>query len=158
MVINFIKGMYTHVMDRDIKAIRLEMKKSPYKILLRVFLLLQFSAIFIFYFIQDIGNGLFTWPQVAEYILIFIPIGFLMSFIVPMRPNPELKAVTFSLDKIYLFLIWLLVIVKLLASYYYHTEAVADLIMAMIIGIMGGRLAGIILRVRKLNLQHSFTW
>ena len=158
MVINFIKGMYTHVMDRDIKAIRLEMKKSPYKILLRVFLLLQFSAIFIFYFIQDIGNGLFTWPQVAEYILIFIPIGFLMSFIVPMRPNPELKAVTFSLDKIYLFLIWLLVIVKLLASYYYHTEAVADLIMAMIIGTMGGRLAGIILRVRKLNLQHSFTW
>jgi len=158
MVINFIKGMYTHVMDRDIKAIRLEMKKSPYKILLRVFLLLQFSAIFIFYFIQDIGNGLFTWPQVAEYILIFIPIGFLMSSIVPMRPNPELKAVTFSLDKIYLFLIWLLVIVKLLASYYYHTEAVADLIMAMIIGIMGGRLAGIILRVRKLNLQHSFTW
>ena len=158
MVINFIKGMYTHVMDRDIKAIRLEMKKSPYKILLRVFLLLQFSAIFIFYFIQDIGDGLFTWPQVAEYILIFIPIGFLMSFIVPMRPNPELKAVTFSLDKIYLFLIWLLVIVKLLASYYYHTEAVADLIMAMIIGTMGGRLAGIILRVRKLNLQHSFTW
>ena len=158
MVINFIKGMYTHVMDRDIKAIRLEMKKSPYKILLRVFLLLQFSAIFIFYFIQDIGNGLFTWPQVAEYILIFIPIGFLMSFIVPMRPNPELKAVTFSLDKIYLFLIWLLVIMKLLASYYYQTEAVADLIMAMIIGTMGGRLAGIILRVRKLNLQHSFTW
>ena len=158
MVINFIKGMYTHVMDRDIKAIRLEMKKSPYKILLRVFLLLQFSAIFIFYFIQDIGNGLFTWPQVAEYILIFIPIGFLMSFIVPMRPNPELKAVTFSLDKIYLFLIWLLVIMKLLATYYYHTESVADLIMAMIIGIMSGRLAGIILRVRKLNLQHSFTW
>lgn len=158
MVVNFIKGMYTHAMNRDVKAIRLEMKKSPYKILLRVFLLLQFSAIFSFYFFRDISNGHFTWTMVAEYILIFLPIGYLMSFIVPMRPNPELNAVTFSLDKVYLFLIWLLVVTKLLASYYYHTDAVADLIMAMIIGIMVGRLTGIILRVRKLNAEHSFTW
>ena len=158
MVINFIKGMYAHAINRDIKAIRLEMKKSPYKILLRVFLLLQFSAIFIFYFFRDISKGHFTWMMVVEYIIIFIPIGFLLSFIVPMRPNPELNAVTFSLDKVYLFLIWFLVIFKLLASYYYHIDGVADIIMAAIIGIMSGRLFGIILRVRKLNLQHSFLW
>ncbi len=158
MVVNFIKGMFTHAKNRDIQAIRLEMKKSPYKILLRVFLLLQFSAIFTLYFIHDINNGLFTWNQVFKYILIFLPIGFLLSFIVPMRPSSELNSVAFSLDKIYLFLIWLLVIIKLLASYYYHTESVADLIMAMIIGIMGGRLFGIILRVRKLNAQHGFSW
>jgi hypothetical protein len=156
MLFNFLTGMYTHVKNRDIKAIRAEMKKSPYKILLRVFLLLQFSAIFTHYFINDIGDGYFTWAKVLTYILLFLPIGFLMSFIVPMRPSTELQAVTFSLDKIYLFLIWLLVIMKLLASYYYHTESVADLIMAMIIGLMGGRLAGIVLRVRNLNLKHNF--
>ena len=158
MLVNFIRGMFTHVMNRDVEAIRLEMKKSPYKILLRVFLLLQFSAIFTFYFIHDVSSGYFTWNQVAEYIIIFIPIGFLMSFIVPMRPSQELEAVTFSLDRVYLFLIWLLVIMKLLASYYYHTYSVADLLMAVIIGLMSGRLVGIILRVRKLNFQHSFTW
>ena len=157
MIINFFKGMYTHVINRDIQAIRIEMKKSPYKILLRVFLLLQFSAIFTVYFFHDIGKGYFTWPMVLKYILIALPIGFIMSFIVPIRPNHELKAVTFSLDKLYLFLIWLLVIAKLLASYYYHTYAVADLVMAIIIGLMSGRLAGILLRVRNLNLKHNFT-
>ena len=156
MLIKFFTDMYTHVKNRNIKAIRMEMKKSPYKILLRVFLLVQFSAIFTYYFIHDINDGYFTWNQVTLYILIFLPIGFLMSFIVPMRPNAELNAVTFSLDKVYLFLIWLLVIMKLLASYYYHTESVADLLMAIIIGLMGGRLVGIILRVRKLNLKHNF--
>ena len=156
MLIKFFTDMYTHVKNRNIKAIRLEMKKSPYKILLRVFLLVQFSAIFTYYFIHDINDGYFTWNQVTLYILIFLPIGFLMSFIVPMHPNTELNAVTFSLDKVYLFLIWLLVIMKLLASYYYHTESVADLLMAIIIGLMGGRLVGIILRVRKLNLKHNF--
>lgn len=158
MIVNFIKTMYTHVKKHDTQAIRIEMKKSPYKILLRVFLLFQFSAIFLFYFIEDIGDGLFTWSQVAKYIIIFIPVGFLMSFIVPMRPDSELKAVTFSLDKVYLFLIWLLVIMKLLASYYYYTESVADLIMSMIIGLMSGRLVGIILRVRRYNRQHNFIW
>lgn len=158
MVIKFFTGMYTHVRNRDIQAIRIEMKKSPYKILLRVFLLLQFSAIFMVYFVHDIGNGYFTWAMVLKYILIALPVGFLMSFIVPMRPNHKLNAVTFSLDKVYLFLIWLLVIAKLLASYYYYTHSVADLIMATIIGLMGGRLAGIILRVRKLNLKHNFTY
>lgn len=156
MLIKFFTDMYTHVKNRDVKAIRVEMKKSPYKILLRVFLLLQFSAIFIFYFIHDVSDGYFTWNQVAYYILIFLPIGFLISFIVPMRPNTELNAVTISLDKIYLFLIWLLVIMKLVASYYYHTESVADLIMATVIGLMGGRLVGIILRVRTLNFKHNF--
>ena len=158
MVINFFKGMYTHLRNRDIKAIRIEMKKSPYKILLRVFLLLQFSAIFTLYFIHDIDKGYFTWALVLKYVLIMLPIGFLLSFIVPMRPNHELNAVTFSLDKFYLALIWLLVIGKLLASYYYHTYSLADMVMAIIIGLMGGRLAGIILRVRNLNLKHNFTY
>lgn len=132
------------------------MKKSPFKIWLRVFLLVQFTIIFGVFFFQDIAAGYFTWSKVAGIILFFIPIGFLMSYIVPMQANLELQAVTFSLDRIYLFLIWILVIAKLLASYLYHTESVADVIMCIILGIMGGRLGGIIIRVRKLKIKHSF--
>ena len=131
-----------------------EMPKSHFKIWLRAFLLVQFSVIFSIYFFHDIAAGYFTWEKVAISTLIFIPIGFLMSYIVPMRANIEIQAVTFSLDKIYLFLIWFLVIAKLLASYYYHTESVADVIMCIILGIMGGRLGGIGIRVRKLKIKH----
>ncbi|MBT7073380.1 MAG: hypothetical protein HN922_00555 [Anaerolineae bacterium] len=132
------------------------MPKSRFKIWLRAFLLIQFSVIFSIYFSHDIAAEYFTWERVAITTLLFIPIGFLMSYLVPMRANIELQAVTFSLDKIYLFLIWLLVITKLLASYLYHTETVADVIMCIIIGIMAGRLGGIGLRVRKLKIKHNF--
>ena len=132
------------------------MPKSRFKIWLRAFLLVQFSIIFSIYFFQDIAAGYFTWERVVLIILFFIPIGFLMSKIVPMRANTELQAVTFSLDRVYLFLIWLLVIAKLLASYRYHAETVADVIMCVIIGIMAGRLGGIGLRVRKLKIKHNF--
>lgn len=138
------------------KSQRGELKKSRYKIWLRAFLLVQFSAIFTFYFIEDIHNGHFTWEQVATFILIFIPIGFLMSKLVPMKADKSCQAVTFSLDKIYLFLIWFLVISKLLASYRYHAPAVSDVIMAAIIGLMFGRLGGIGMRVRHLKQKHDF--
>ena len=133
-----------------------EMKKSRFKIWLRAFLLIQFSVIFSIYFFRDIAAGYFTWERVALTTLFFIPIGFLMSYIVPMRANIELQAVTFSLDRVYLFLIWFLVIAKLLLSYKYHAEAIADVIMCAILGIMGGRLGGIGLRVRKLKIKHNF--
>ncbi|OQY33562.1 MAG: hypothetical protein B6I38_03440 [Anaerolineaceae bacterium 4572_5.1] len=139
-----------------LKSKRGEMKKSRAKIWLRAFLLIQFSAIFSFYFFRDIAKGYFTWDKVVLTILIFIPIGFLMSYIVPMQANVEIQAVTFSLDRVYLFLIWLLVITKLLASYYYQAESVADVIMCIILGIMGGRLGGIGIRVRKLKIKHRF--
>ncbi len=141
---------------KDILTFRREMKKSRYKIWLRTFLLVQFSTIFGYYFYHDIANGFFSWRLVMIYTLIFIPVGFLFSYLVPMKADMEMQAVTLSLDKIYLFLIWLLVIFKMLATYHYHTYGVADLIMAAIIGIMGGRLGGIGLRVRKLKLEHNF--
>ncbi|MCP4139235.1 MAG: hypothetical protein GY755_02905 [Chloroflexi bacterium] len=131
-----------------------ELKKSRFKIWLRAFLLIQFSIIFSIYFTHDIAAGYFTWRKVAQIILLFIPVGFLMSKLVPMKADPNLGAVTLSLDKIYLFLIWFLVIFKLLASYYYHADTVADIIMALILGIMAGRLGGIGIRVRKLKIQH----
>ena len=138
-----------------LKSNRGEMKKSRAKIWLRAFLLIQFSFIFSIYFFHDIAAGHFSWAKVAFFILLLVPLGFLMSYIVPMQANLEMQAVTFSLDKTYLFLIWLLVITKLLASYYYHTVAVADVIMCIILGIMGGRLGGIGLRVRRLKIKHN---
>jgi len=138
------------------KSNRSELKKSRYKIWLRAFLLIQFSFIFGVYFVHDIADGYFTWQQVAQFILLFVPVGFLMSTIVPMKANREMQAVTLSLDKVYLFLIWILVIAKLFASYYYHTIAVSDMIMAVIIGLMSGRLGGIGIRVRRLKQKHNF--
>ncbi|MEN8172094.1 MAG: hypothetical protein ABFS03_04365 [Chloroflexota bacterium] len=73
-----------------------------------------------------------------------------------MRADLEIQAVTLSLDKIYLILIWVLVIAKVLASYVFYIETAADIIMCIILGLMGGRLGGIGIRVRKLKMEHFF--
>ena len=132
------------------------MKKSRYKIWLRAFLFVQFSAIFIFYFFRDIGNGYFSWGWVALLFILFIPIGFLLSLIVPMKADPKLRAITLSLDRIYLFLIWFLVIAKLIIGRIPPFTPEADFIMCAIMGIMFGRLGGIGLRVRQLKVQNGF--
>ena len=131
------------------------MKKSRFKIWLRAFLLIQFSALFCVYFFRDIGNGYFTWKSVALVVIGFIPVGILLSFIVPMQADLELRAVTFKLDRFYLFLIWFLVIAKLIIGRIPAFTPEADFIMSAIIGIMFGRLSGIGIRVRQLKLQHG---
>ena len=133
-----------------------EMKKSRFKIWLRAFLFIQFSAIFSFYFFRDIGNGYFNWEWVGYLFLLFIPAGFLLSLIVPMKADPEIRAVTLSLDRVYLFLIWFLVVIKLILGRIPPFTPEADFIMCAILGIMFGRLGGIGLRVRQLKLDHGF--
>ena len=140
----------------NIQSLRGEMKKSRYKIWLRAFLFVQFSAIFMFYFFRDIGNGYFSWGQVVLLFTLFIPIGFLLSLIVPMKADHELHAITFSLDRAYLFLIWLLVVAKLIIGRIPPFTPEADFIMCAIMGIMFGRLGGIGLRVRHLKIQNGF--
>lgn len=140
----------------SMKSLRGELKKSRFKIWLRAFLLVQFSIIFFTYFFRDIGNGYYSWKSVALVIAAFIPVGFLLSLLVPMKADLELRAVTFSLDRFYLFLIWLLVIAKLIIGRVPYFTPEADFIMSAIIGIMFGRLSGIGLRVRQLKLQHGF--
>lgn len=139
-----------------LKSLRGEMKKSRFKIWMRAFLFLQFSAMFSFYFFRDIGNGYFSWKWVALLFILFIPVGFLMSLIVPMKADLELRAVILSLDRVYLFLIWLLVIAKLIIGRIPPFTLEADFIMCAIMGIMFGRLGGIGLRVRHLKVQHGF--
>jgi len=139
-----------------LKSLRGEMKKSRFKIWLRAFLFLQFFLLFSVYFFRDIGRGYFNWEWVAIVFVAFIPIGFLLSLIVPMKAETEIQAVTFSLDRIYLFLIWFLVIAKLIIGSIPPFTPEADFIMCAIMGIMFGRLGGIGLRVRRLKLQHGF--
>lgn len=130
-----------------LKSLRGEMKKSHAKIWLRAFLFVQFSLLFSVYFFRDIGHGYFKWEWVALVFATFIPVGFLLSLIVPMKADAELGAVTFSLDKFYLFLIWFLVITKLIIGRVPSFTPEADFIMASIMGIMFGRL----------KLQHGFS-
>ena len=139
-----------------LQSMRGELKKSRFKIWLRAFLFLQFSAMFSYYFFRDIGNGYFNWKWVAILFTLFIPVGFLMSLIVPMKADLELRAVTLSLDRVYLFLIWLLVIAKLIIGRIPPFIPEADFIMCMILGIMFGRLGGIGIRVRHLKVQRGF--
>ena len=117
---------------------------------------MQFTAIFSVYFFRDIGHGYFSWGWVLLVTAVFIPVGFLLSFIVPMKADLEIRAVTLSLDRAYLFLIWLLVVAKLIIGRIPPFTPEADFIMASIIGIMFGRLGGICSRVYWLKSQHGF--
>lgn len=138
-------------------SFRGELKKSRYKIWLRAFLVLQFSALFSLYFIRDIGLGYFKWEWAALIFASFIPVGLLLSLVVPMKVDSELGVITLALDRFYLFLIWFLVVSKLIIARVPSFTPEADFIMSAILGIMVGRLGGIGLRVRRLKLQHGFT-
>lgn len=139
-----------------IHALRGEMKKSRFKIWLRAFLFIQFSAIFGVYFFRDISAGYFRWEWVLLIYLLCLPLGFLMSRIVPMRADIEARAVIMSLDRIYLVLVWILVIAKLITGQIPTLAFVADICMAVILGIMSGRLGGIGIRVRRLKIAAGF--
>ncbi len=144
------------IFPASLNSLRGEMKKSRFKIWLRAFLFFLFGSLFMFYFVRDIANQHFTWEWVAILFVAFIPVGFLLSRIVPMQVDPEARAVTLSLDRTYLILIWVLVIAKLIASHIPALIALSDIIMCAILGIMFGRLGGIGLRVRGLRSQHGF--
>ena len=136
--------------------LRGEMKKSRFKIWLRAALFIQFCGIFGFFLFRDISNGHFNWEWAFITAGLFVPIGFLMSRIVPMQTNLDMRAVTLSVDRVYLVLIWILVIVKVITGQIPSLIVVADLIMCVILGVMSGRLGGIGLRVRHLKIQNGF--
>lgn len=79
-----------------------------------------------------------------------------MSRLIPMQADLNAKAVTLSLDKIYLILIWVLVIAKLVMGHIPSLVFIADIIMCSILGIMSGRLGGIGIRVRRLKVKYGF--
>ena len=136
-------------------SLRVEMKKSRFKIWLRAVLFVQFGVLFTFYFDRDITNGYFSWIWAVMLFMLFIPAGFWMSRLVPMQVDYQSKAVTLSLDRVYLILIWVLVITKLIAGQIPRLVPVSDGIMCAILGIMCGRLGGIGLRVHHLKMEHG---
>ena len=138
-----------------LKSLRGEMKKSRFKIWLRAALFLQFSGLFSFYLYRDIHEGYFMWSWAALVFISFVPLGFLMSYIVPMQVDMESRAVILSLDRTYLILIWVLVIAKLIASHIPSLLTISDVIMCAILGIMFGRLGGIGTRVRQLKMRYG---
>ena len=138
------------------KTLRNEMKTSRFKIWLRAVLFIQFCGIFGFYLYRDISSGHFNWGWVLFTSVVFIPVGFLMSRLVPMQVNLTTRVITLSLDKIYLVLIWILVIAKIITGQVSSLVFIADIIMCMILGIMSGRLGGICLRVHNLKIQQDF--
>lgn len=139
-----------------LQYLRGEMKKSRFKIWLRAGLFVQFCGIFSFYLFRDISNGYFGWGWALLVIALCVPFGFFMSRLVPMQADVEAKAVTLSLDRIYLVLIWLLVIAKLITGYIPTLVFIADISMCIILGIMSGRLGGIGIRVRRLKAKYGF--
>lgn len=143
-------------LSSTLQSLRGELKKSRFKIWLRALLLIQFSIIFGFYLIHDIANGHFRWEWIPLNFALFVPVGFLMSRIVPMRADLEVRAVTLSLDRVYLVLVWVLVIAKLILGHFPSLVFIADIIMCSILGIMFGRLGGIGIRVRQLKLRNGF--
>ena len=138
-----------------LKSLRREMKKSRFKIWLRAALFVQFSGLFGFYLFRDIPAGHFSWGWAVTVFLSFAPIGVLLSRMVPMQVDMESRAVTLSADRLYLLLIWVLVIAKLIASHIPFLVVISDVIMCAILGIMFGRLGGIGTRVRQLKLRHG---
>lgn len=137
------------------RSLRNEMKTSRFKIWLRAALFVQFCGLFGYYLFRDISNGQFNWGWAFFTSGIFVPIGFLMSRIVPMQVDRDARVVTLSLDRVYLILIWVLVTTKLVIGHIPSLVVVADVIMCGILGIMSGRLGGIGVRVRRLKIQNG---
>ena len=140
-----------------IKSLRGEIKKKPLQDLAACRVILDFWFAVYLLFFRDIPKGYFSWGWVTSLFIGFIPVGFFLSRIVPMQVDEQSEAVTLSLDRIYLLLIWILVIAKLIASRIAALTTISDVIMCAILGIMFGRLGGIGLRVRSLKVHHGLT-
>ena len=143
-------------LPEKLQSLRTEMRKSRFKIWLRAVLFVQFAAIFSVYLFHDISRGYFKWEWVAWVFLLCVPVGLLLSLLVPMRADPEVCAVVLSLDPVYLVLIWVLVLIKLITAAIPSVVYISDGCMMIILGIMAGRLGGIGLRVRKLKIDYGF--
>jgi hypothetical protein len=132
------------------------MKRSRAKIWVRTAILVVFGTLFGVTLIKDMVAGIFPWVMGLAVFLACLPVGFWMRNLVPMQAHIVSRQVTFSFDKIYFILIWLLVIAKAIFSYVVHFSVPADVLMCIILGLMTGRLSGICLRVHSLKVRYGF--
>ena len=131
-------------------------KESRGKIWIRTGLLAIFGTLFGISLYHDLLDGIFNWQLGIIALIPCLAIGFWMSRLVPMHIHPDRKVITFSLDKIYFVLIWVLVIAKLLTGRLLGLPVWSDVLMVVILGLMSGRLSGICLRVRSLKIANQF--
>jgi len=143
-------------MKAKLQQLRQYSKQSGGKIWIRTILLVIFGTLFGISLYHDMLDGIFSHALALLALLPCLAIGFWMSRLVPMHIHPEQKMITFSLDKIYLVLIWVLVIGKLVTSRLLNLPVWSDVAMCIILGLMSGRLSGICLRVRALKIEHAF--
>jgi hypothetical protein len=132
------------------------MKRSRAKIWIRTVILTVFGTLFGLTLFHDMETGIYPWAVGLAILVVCLPIGFWMRRLVPMQTHAASRQVTFSFDKIYFILIWVLVIGKAIFSYVVHMAFPADVLMCVILGLMSGRLSGICLRVRSLKIQNGF--
>jgi hypothetical protein len=132
------------------------MKRSKAKIWIRTVILAVFGTLFGLNLFRDMQSGIFPPLVGVGLLLVFLPIGFWMRKLVPMQVHVAARQITFSFDKIYFILIWVLVIGKAISSYLLHYPVPADILMCIILGLMSGRLSGICLRVHRLKMENGF--
>jgi hypothetical protein len=131
-------------------------KEARGKIWIRTGLLVIFGTLFGLALSRDLLSGVFTWTLGLVVLLPSLAVGFWMSRLVPMQVHQGQRIITFTLDKIYFVLIWMLVIAKLLTGRFLGLPVWSDALMVVIIGLMSGRLSGICLRVRALKTANHF--
>ena len=129
-------------------------KHSKTKIWIRTFIVLIFGIIFSFSLYHDLKLKLVSWIFLLIVFGFSLALGFWMSNIVPMQVYLHHKLITFSFDKIYFIIIFILVGIKFISDRMEVTRIIPDGVMSIIMGLMFGRLSGICQRVKK--LKHKF--
>jgi len=132
------------------------MKQSRAKLWVRTGILVVFGVLFGLALYRDIAAGVFPRQLALAIFVLCLPLGFLLSRLVPMEAHLSSKTIVFSFDRIYFGLILLLVVLKAVTGRLPGLEIWADVVMCVILGLMLGRLSGICLRVRDLKIRHGF--
>lgn len=132
------------------------LKQSRAKLWIRTGIFVIFATLFSLALQKDIHVGVFRWFWGVIIFLSALVVGYWLRRWVPMQVHLAARCITFSFDRIYFALIFMLVIMKAIASRVPGLHFWADVVMCVILGLMIGRLSGICLRVRDLKRQHDF--
>jgi len=129
---------------------------SNTKIKMRIVILIIFASIFGLSLYHDVLAKVFYWSWALVILVPFLGVGLWMSRLVPMKVHSLFEIITISFDRWYFGLILMLVILKDLAGNILKINVMADVIICIILGLMIGRLSGIVWRVNHLkNTEFS---
>ena len=127
------------------------MKRSAAKLWIKIIILAIFGTLFTLSIHNDVTNGII---ELQTLFVMFLPsfiIGIWLRKLVPVQIYKEFSQITFSFDRIYFAIILLLFIVKKTCQFMQVQLVFADFAMIIILGLMIGRIIGLIYRVAKLK-------